>query len=354
MRYAEASDRSRIRELWDICFGDAKEWTDWFFNTRFLPSRTLCFEEDGQIVADLQNYPYDYQIRGKVFSAYCLHGVATHPDYRRRGIMGEMLCRSMRDCRAEGVPMMFHSPARTNQYFRYFHLPTSHTCRYAVEMPPEGEALFLASGDEPKLLGDYKKFAARYSGMVERNAETFALRIADLHADGGMVLKTEGGYCLAYETDDEIGTIETIYENRETLLRIAQGLAIRAKGKRVVLTLPEGEGETNFERRESLVGETYNVLRILNPSAVLNALGASFSAKIGVIDRNLPENEKTYDCRGEASEEKPDIVIGIGELGQWLSGYCSLLELPFEGNRDAAMELDRTLPKIPCFTLETY
>ena len=50
IRFAEPKDTERIRTLWEVCFGDSKTWTDWFFSSRYQPKNTLCMERDGKIV----------------------------------------------------------------------------------------------------------------------------------------------------------------------------------------------------------------------------------------------------------------------------------------------------------------
>lgn len=76
----------QLRRLWQLAFGDSDEIIDSFFSTAYAPERCRCATIGGQAAAAL--YWFDTECDGQKF-AY-LYAVATHPDYRRRG-----LCRAL-------------------------------------------------------------------------------------------------------------------------------------------------------------------------------------------------------------------------------------------------------------------
>ena len=72
----------QLRNLWQLAFGDEEVFIDAFFTHGFAPERCLCIADNGTLAAAL--YWFEGQWDGQCL-AY-LYGVATHPDFRGRGL----------------------------------------------------------------------------------------------------------------------------------------------------------------------------------------------------------------------------------------------------------------------------
>ena len=72
-----------LRELWQLSFGDDDAFLDDFFATGYSPDRCRCLVLEGRVAAAL--YWFDCQYEGRDY-AY-LYAVATHPDFRHRGLI---------------------------------------------------------------------------------------------------------------------------------------------------------------------------------------------------------------------------------------------------------------------------
>lgn len=77
---------SQLEALWQLAFRDEESFIRLFFTRVYSPERCRCVLVDGQAAAVL--YWFDGEYRNQQF-AY-LYAVATHPDFRRRG-----LCRAL-------------------------------------------------------------------------------------------------------------------------------------------------------------------------------------------------------------------------------------------------------------------
>lgn len=71
-----------LKKLWGLAFGDSRETVDAFFDTGYAPDRCRCISDGDTVAAALYWLDCSYE-DGKV--AY-LYAVATHPDYRGRGL----------------------------------------------------------------------------------------------------------------------------------------------------------------------------------------------------------------------------------------------------------------------------
>lgn len=84
--YPADTQEAGLRTLWHLAFGDSEELVARFFREAYCPRRCRCVSENGRVAAAL--YWFDGEYLGQKF-AY-LYAVATHPDFRRRG-----LCRAL-------------------------------------------------------------------------------------------------------------------------------------------------------------------------------------------------------------------------------------------------------------------
>ena len=84
--------------LWQLAFGDSREFAAKFFTTGFSPRRCRCSVEDGKVAAAL--YWFDTEYLGQRF-AY-LYAVATHPDFRNRGLCRALVTDTLRRLEEQG------------------------------------------------------------------------------------------------------------------------------------------------------------------------------------------------------------------------------------------------------------
>ncbi len=77
----------QLKQLWQLAFGDSREFIDLFSDTGFSEDRCLYLTENGQITAAL--YWLDCEYRGQR-QAY-VYAVATHPDHRGKGLCRQLM-----------------------------------------------------------------------------------------------------------------------------------------------------------------------------------------------------------------------------------------------------------------------
>ena len=121
VRIAKAEDKKAFYDLWKICFGDSNAFCDWFFRNRFAPDYSVVLETEGKIVSCMQAFPYTLWIRGREIPGAMLCGVSTHPDYRKKGYMGQIFTYEMKLLREKGCLVAPHTPAVLQSYFPFGH-----------------------------------------------------------------------------------------------------------------------------------------------------------------------------------------------------------------------------------------
>lgn len=80
-------DIPELSRLWQLAFGDDMEFISAFFATGFASDRCRCIRHQGRIGAVL----YWFDVYGGEEKYAYLYAVATHPDFRGRGLCRELM-----------------------------------------------------------------------------------------------------------------------------------------------------------------------------------------------------------------------------------------------------------------------
>lgn len=83
---AEKDMEEQLKNLWNTCFEHDEEFCEFFFNNRFAPQKALVAVDNGKICSALHFFDGFYKdSRGKVKPALYIYGVATYPEFRKKG-----------------------------------------------------------------------------------------------------------------------------------------------------------------------------------------------------------------------------------------------------------------------------
>lgn len=92
IEFATVENYPLVQEIWRDCFGDNKEFTDFIFSRLIRPDHVLTWNSDeGKPVAMLCFQPCELRTCQKNHDAVYVFGVATLPEWRKRGISTALL-----------------------------------------------------------------------------------------------------------------------------------------------------------------------------------------------------------------------------------------------------------------------
>ena len=113
LRISQEGDIPALRELWYLAFGDDGAYVDNFFKIYYRPDRVLVLEAEGAVRAMTAWFDTQFAVpgRGEYRAAY-LYAVATHPDWRSRGLSGRLLAWADGYFRSLGIPAVTTVPAQ--------------------------------------------------------------------------------------------------------------------------------------------------------------------------------------------------------------------------------------------------
>ena len=83
--------REKIKSLWKLCFNDSDEFTDMYFRLRYSNEVNITIQSGEEVIAALQILPYPMTFGKSEIKTGYVSGACTHPDYRNRGAMRELL-----------------------------------------------------------------------------------------------------------------------------------------------------------------------------------------------------------------------------------------------------------------------
>lgn len=122
----EFNKRKRdMMELWKLTFHDSDDYIKLVFDTYFSLDNSFVRYEDNRLISALLGVSYKFQAydkknNKKEIKGFYLCGLATHPDWRRKGIMSQLMEEAEKSAKTRGYDITFLIPAddHLREYYR--------------------------------------------------------------------------------------------------------------------------------------------------------------------------------------------------------------------------------------------
>lgn len=104
---------TKFKEIWKETFGDSTRYIDLIYDNYYSPEFCRAIYREGNIASALTGIPYLFGTRdsGKNLKGLYLCGLATRPEFRRRGLMESLLEEVERQASLKGADFTFLIPA---------------------------------------------------------------------------------------------------------------------------------------------------------------------------------------------------------------------------------------------------
>lgn len=128
-----------MMELWKNTFHDSNSYINLVFDTYYRPENAFTVYDGKLLIASLLGVEYEFLSKDKdgnkkSYRGFYLCGLATHPDYRRRGIMGELMKKAEESAKERGFDITFLIPA-DDHLRRYYEGKGYATASYRMHAP---------------------------------------------------------------------------------------------------------------------------------------------------------------------------------------------------------------------------
>ena len=336
----DVTDRE-LMELWETCFGDSKEYMDYYVAWKCKRNRVLTSVREGKLVSMLHLNPYEVSVFGSREETGYVVGVATDPDYRHHGLMRDLLARAAREEDERGRSWMFLMPADPAIYlpfdYRFFYiqerleLPVNAVCREEDPLDWQGWGEM-----SPEQRAEGLRFA---DAFLRKEADVYAVRSEAYYEDLQAERKAGGGDLLfGFRGEEAVCCLSYFREEGELsvteLLAAERGLAdvkitALARGMKKAEVFDARWTDLPGKRREKPI----MMGRILDPEAFVGKLrGAEPAAAECVLrDPFLPHRDGGYrillgaECHAERIPAREDLPVWTpGDLAAWIFAHVPM------------------------------
>lgn len=169
--------REDMMKLWKDTFHDSDRYVRLVFDNYYTLDNSFVTYHENRIIAAILCIGYEFQIlakegaREKIKGMY-LCGLATHPDWRRKGIMSRLMDEAEKAARKRGYNMTFLIPA--DDYLRLYYERKGYQT-VSWRQKKEVESLSTSSGEACRSMNIYS-----VSDFFRRGQNEFLRELADL------------------------------------------------------------------------------------------------------------------------------------------------------------------------------
>lgn len=313
--------KEKIKALWKLCFDDSEEFIEMYFRLRYSNEVNIAIESGNEVISALQMIPYPMSFCGKLIQTSYISGACTHPDYRGKGAMKELLSQSfirMTHNRAAMSTLIPAEPWLFDYYAGMGYAPIF--CYSEKEMP----ALDVSSTTDisvKKMTSEQEKaYSYFHRKMMERpcciqhTPADFIAILSDLDISGGAVYvaldKEEiTGIAFVYVQEQGSQINELFAENNEIEKALIHYIQREVGNDKLTWLLPPEAGN-----KQKVLG----MARIIDAKSVLQLYAAFYpesEMNIALTDAQLTANNGYYYlCNGKCMFSKERLPGGHQQL----------------------------------------
>lgn len=251
---AASQSKASLYALWRTCFHDKDETIDLFFRRAFDAQNTVICKDGARLAAMLFLLPEKIRIQKRDYTAYYIYAAATAPEYRKRGIMSDMLTFCEQLCCARDIDFLFLVPADEALFAYYGKRGFVPAFRQKALLIPQNHLKKMSenSGEQPALLEQADLKTQREAALggfdfVEWRENELLLSCDFLKRNGGKTVVFAGGY-FAGEID---GNTAEVYEFCVQPHRVLPALALLNS------VLPAQQYRLHFAERYPLICDAF-------------------------------------------------------------------------------------------------
>ena len=320
--------RFETRHLWERSFADPRAFIDLYFREKYRKERNETIVRDGRVVSALQKLPYPMTYGGRMLPASYISGACTDENYRKRGLMGQLLAQTHRAMLGENAVLSFLIPATAELAAYYAKFGYTPCFRFGWKTETHPNPPYEGGGTDLTVrevlpyredLGGSELLIYLRDKMQER-PWCVQHPLADLHA----------------VVDDMRMAGDTMWEVRRGTLLVglaicraeADGVLLRecvyndeAAREALIAAIATHHGKTEVDVLDTTgrEGDYFGMARVINAEAMLVAYATQhpeLDSKINVTDDELSGNNGCYHINGgvcvrlsEAADDAEPLTI---------------------------------------------
>lgn len=334
--------KEKAKELWEICFNDNPLFTELYFQKRYTDENTISIMDGERMTSVLQLLSYPFKFHGQIVPSSYISGACTHPDYRKKGIMHQLLEKSCKQLQDKNIPICTLIPANDNLFIYYqksgFETVFFNTA-YNLDLPKEKKDsdIVVTFYDQfnQKSYNYFDKRMNEIPAVILHTKEDFEVILADLRLAQGQVF-------TAHKGRDIVGIALAYYDTEDKSIHVNEILAdSRAIQHELFHTMYKYFGTKSLyviSPPLSNKKEKFGMLRIIQVKPILEIFAKAlpkWKDEFFVEDPLLSKNEGFYTIKEgivsfkKTKKQETHTVLSINELATKLfmnlEPYMSLM-----------------------------
>ena len=219
--------KEQVKSLWKLCFDDSEAFIELYFRLRYNNEVNLAIQSGEEVIAALQMLPYPMTFCNKIVPTSYISGACTHPDYRAKGVMRELLSQSFARMLRNGVLFSTLIPAEPWLFDYYTRMGYASVFQYSVkeitvpEFIPSKEITVTSEIGCQKEVYEYlnSKLSGR-TCCIQHSFEDFQVVMADLILSDGILVTARSenqinGLAIVYRRDKQLIISELFAETKD-------------------------------------------------------------------------------------------------------------------------------------------
>ncbi len=333
--------KEQVKALWKLCFEDSEEFVEMYFKLRYKNEVNVAIQSGDEVISALQMLPYPMTFCGETVQTSYISGACTHPDFRSKGVMRELLSQSFAQMLRNGIQFSTLIPAEPSLFDYYKRMGYATVFQYSVKemtlpefIPSKEIAVNVVSKPQDEVYSYLNKKLSERPCCIQHSAEDFQVIMADLPISGGNLFVARQaneirGIAIIYKGENCIIINELLAEDKDTEYSLLFAIKQYTGCNHIIQLLPPDK---------ELPQHSLGMARIINAKEVLQIYASAFpedDMQLEVSDKQLSVNNGYYylsdgKCRYSA-ERLPGahIQTNISELTEKilkkLNPYMSLM-----------------------------
>ncbi len=333
--------KEQVKALWKLCFEDSEEFVEMYFKLRYKSEVNVAIQSGDEVISALQMLPYPMTFCGEMVQTSYISGACTHPDFRSKGVMRELLSQSFARMLRNGIQFSTLIPAEPWLFDYYKRMGYATVFQYSVKemtlpefIPSKEIAVNVVSKPQDEVYSYLNKKLSERPCCIQHSAEDFQVIMADLPISGGNLFVARQaneirGVAIIYKGKNCIIINELLAEDKDTEYSLLFAIKQYTGCNHIIQLLPPDK---------ELPQHSLGMARIINAKEVLQIYASAFPGddmQLEVSDKQLSVNNGYYylsdgKCRYSA-ERMPGahIQTNISELTEKilkkLNPYMSLM-----------------------------
>lgn len=333
--------KEQVKALWKLCFEDSEEFIEMYFRLRYKNEVNVAIQSGDEVISALQMLPYPMTFCGEMVQTSYISGACTHPDFRSKGVMRELLSQSFARMLRNGIHFSTLIPAEPWLFDYYKRMGYASVFQYSVKeitlpefIPSKEITVDVVSEPQDEVYSYLNKKLSERPCCIQHTLEDFQVIMADLAISGGNLFVAKRaneikGIVIIYKGESRIIINELLAEDKDIEFSLLYAVKQLTDCNHMTQLLPPNE---------ELPQQSLGMARIINAKEVLQIYAPAFpedEIQLEVSDKQLSVNNGYYylsdgKCR-YSTERLPGahIQMNISELTERilkkLNPYMSLM-----------------------------